>query len=148
MEELCTVEGSVQSIIFQNAENGYTVLRLVTEEGEVLTVVGCIPLRRAGRAAGRGGRVGNPSPARRAAAGGGAGAPSAGGRRRSISYLSSGICKGVGPATAQRIVERFGTSHHGDFGGAPEKLTCLKGMTDKKAQEIAAGFRQPSACGG
>jgi exodeoxyribonuclease V alpha subunit len=25
-----------------------------------------------------------------------------------ISYLSSGICKGVGPATAQRIVERFG----------------------------------------
>ena len=43
MEELMTCEGTVHSIIFQNAENGYTVLRLLTEEGEVVTVVGCIP---------------------------------------------------------------------------------------------------------
>ena len=38
-----TCEGTVHSIIFQNAENGYTVLRLLMEEGEVITVVGCIP---------------------------------------------------------------------------------------------------------
>ena len=43
MEELVTWEGTVHSLIFQNAENGYTVLRLLTEEGEVITVVGCIP---------------------------------------------------------------------------------------------------------
>ena len=43
MEELITWDGTVHSIIFQNAENGYTVLRLLTEEGEVVTVVGCIP---------------------------------------------------------------------------------------------------------
>ena len=43
MEELTTREGTVQSVIFQNEENGYTVLRLVTEEGELITVVGCIP---------------------------------------------------------------------------------------------------------
>ena len=43
MEELVTWEGTVHSLIFQNAENGYTVLRLLTEEGEVVTVVGCIP---------------------------------------------------------------------------------------------------------
>ena len=43
MEELMTCEGTVHSIIFQNAENGYTVLRLLTEEGEVITGVGCIP---------------------------------------------------------------------------------------------------------
>ena len=43
MEELVTCEGAVHSVIFQNAENGYTVLRLLTEEGEVITVVGCIP---------------------------------------------------------------------------------------------------------
>ena len=43
MEELVTWEGTVHSIIFQNAENGYTVLRLLTDEGEVVTVVGCIP---------------------------------------------------------------------------------------------------------
>ena len=43
MEELICREGTVHSVIFQNAENGYTVLRLLTEEGEVITVVGCIP---------------------------------------------------------------------------------------------------------
>ena len=43
MEELTTYDGTVHSIIFQNQENGYTVLRLLTEEGEVVTVVGCIP---------------------------------------------------------------------------------------------------------
>ena len=43
MEELTTYDGTVHSLIFQNAENGYTVLRLLTEEGEVVTVVGSIP---------------------------------------------------------------------------------------------------------
>jgi len=43
MDELCCLDGTVHSLIFQNAENGYTVLRLVTEEGELHTVVGCIP---------------------------------------------------------------------------------------------------------
>ncbi len=43
MGERCTVEGTVQSIIFQNEENGYTVLSLLTDEGELVTVVGCIP---------------------------------------------------------------------------------------------------------
>ena len=43
MEELSTWDGTIHSVIFQNAENGYTVLRLLTEEGEVVTVVGCIP---------------------------------------------------------------------------------------------------------
>ena len=43
MEELICREGTVHSVIFQNAENGYTVLRLLTEEGEIVTVVGCIP---------------------------------------------------------------------------------------------------------
>ena len=48
MEELFTTEGTVHSLIFQNPENGYTVLRLVTEEGEAVTVVGCIPCAAAG----------------------------------------------------------------------------------------------------
>jgi len=43
MGERCTVEGTVQSIIFQNEENGYTVLSLLTDQGEILTVVGCVP---------------------------------------------------------------------------------------------------------
>lgn len=141
MEELCTVEGSVQSIIFQNAENGYTVLRLVTEEGELLTVVGCIPCAAPGE--------------RLAVDGVWETHPQHGEQLRAvelerrlpeteedmISYLSSGVCKGVGPATAQRIVERFGKQTMEVLEETPEKLTCLKGMTEKRAQEIAAGFR-------
>ena len=43
MAERSTVEGAVQSLIFQNEDNGYTVLSLLTEDGELVTVVGCIP---------------------------------------------------------------------------------------------------------
>ena len=142
MEELCTVEGSVQSVIFQNAENGYTVLRLVTEEGELLTVVGCIPCAAPGERLMVDGVWENH--------------PQHGEQLRAvelerrlpetgddlISYLSSGICKGIGPATAQRIVERFGERTMEVLEETPEKLTCLKGMTEKRAQEIADGFRQ------
>ena len=39
-----TVEGAVQSVIFQNEENGYTVLTLIVDgQEEPGTVVGCIP---------------------------------------------------------------------------------------------------------
>lgn len=108
MEELVTCEGTVHSIIFQNAENGYTVLRLLTEEGEVITVVGCIPCVAPGE--------------HLAVSGVPETHPQHGEQLRAVelerslpedeeeifSYLSSGICKGVGPATARRIVERFG----------------------------------------
>ena len=43
MAERCTVEGAVQSLIFQNEDNGYTVLSLLTEDGELVTVVGAFP---------------------------------------------------------------------------------------------------------
>ena len=43
MAERSTVEGAVQSLIFQNEDNGYTVLSLLTDDGELVTVVGCIP---------------------------------------------------------------------------------------------------------
>ena len=38
------IRGTVQSIVFQNAENGYTVLRLRTEGGDQITVTGTIPM--------------------------------------------------------------------------------------------------------
>ena len=49
MGERVTVEGSVDAVIFQNEENGYTVLLLrVDGEDEPITVVGCIPCAAAG----------------------------------------------------------------------------------------------------
>ena len=142
MEELMTCEGTVHSIIFQNAENGYTVLRLLTEEGEVVTVVGCIPCVAPGE--------------HLAVSGVWEQHPQHGEQLRAVelertlpedeeeifSYLSSGICKGVGPATAQRIVDRFGAETLTVLEREPERLNLIKGITAKKAQEIAASFRQ------
>ena len=44
MEHQSTVEGTVQSVIFENEDNGYTVLTLLCDDtGEVVTAVGCLP---------------------------------------------------------------------------------------------------------
>ena len=42
-KELTLMEGTVESVIFRNEENGYTVLRLSVGDGEPVTVVGCMP---------------------------------------------------------------------------------------------------------
>jgi len=142
MEELTCCEGTVHSVIFQNAENGYTVLRLLTPEGEVVTVVGCIPCVAPGE--------------HLAASGVWEVHPQHGEQLRAtelerslpveeeeiFSYLSSGVCKGVGPATARRIVDRFGAQTLDILEREPERLNLIKGITAKKAQEIAQGFRQ------
>ena len=142
MDELVTCEGAVHSVIFQNAENGYTVLRLLTEEGEVVTVVGCIPCAAPGE--------------HLTVTGVRETHPQHGEQLRAVElerslpedeeeivcYLSSGVCKGVGPATAERIVDRFGTQALDILELSPERLTELKGITARKAQEIAESFRR------
>ena len=142
MEELICREGTVHSVIFQNAENGYTVLRLLTEEGEIVTVVGCIPCVAPGE--------------HLTVTGTWETHPQHGKQLRAeelerslpeeedeiLAYLSSGICKGVGPATARSIVERFGLDTLDILETEPERLQMIRGITAKKAMEIGAMFRQ------
>ena len=142
MEELVCREGTVHSVIFQNAENGYTVLRLLTEEGEVVTVVGCIPCV---------------APGEHLTVTGTWETHPQHGQQLKVSelerslpededeifdYLSSGICKGVGPTTARRIVDRFGLETLDILEAEPERLQMIKGITAKKAMEIGTLFRQ------
>ena len=142
MEELICREGTVHSLIFQNAENGYTVLRLLTEEGEVVTVVGCIPCVAPGE--------------HLTVTGVWEQHPQHGEQLRAselerslpedeeeiFSYLSSGVCKGVGTATARNLVDRFGLETLDVLETAPERLTTVKGITARRAQEIAESFRR------
>ena len=142
MEELICREGTVHSVIFQNAENGYTVLRLLTEEGEVVTVVGCIPCVAPGEHLTVTGTWEVP--------------PQHGEQLKAqelertlpeeeediFAYLSSGVCKGVGPTTARRIVDRFGLETLDILEAEPERLQEIRGITAKKAMEIGALFRQ------
>ena len=106
MEELTACEGTVHSVIFQNAENGYTVLRLLTEEGEVVTVVGCIPCAAPGEhLTVTGVRETHPQHGEQfKALTVERHLPTEAGEI--LRYLSSGALKGVGPATAQRLVDR------------------------------------------
>ena len=142
MGERCTVEGAVENVIFQNEENGYTVLNLLTEQGEVITVVGCIPCVAPGEGLTVSGLwVNHPSYGPQVTA-------EVIERRMPqseeeiVSYLASGIIKGVGPATAARLVERFGEDTLAVIEEEPERLSTVKGITAKKAMEIAGAFRE------
>lgn len=142
MEDLICREGMIHSIIFQNTENGYTVLRLLNDEGETITVVGCIPCAAPGE--------------RLIVSGAWEQHPQHGEQLRAteiirilpeeeseiLRYLSSGICKGVGPVIAQRIVERFGRATFDILEQEPERLQEIRGVTPKKALEIAEDFHQ------
>ena len=142
MGERCTVEGIVENLIFQNEENGYTVLCLVTDQGEAVTVVGCIPCVGPGEGMTvTGVWVNHPTY--------GAQLTAEVVERRMpegedeiVSYLASGIIKGVGPATAARLVERFGEDTLAVIEEEPERMSAIKGITAKKAMEISAAFRE------
>ncbi len=55
-------------------------------------------------------------------------------------YLSNGTIKGIGPATAKKIVKLFGEDTINVFKFDPEKLTQIKGITKEKAIEMAQCF--------
>lgn len=55
-------------------------------------------------------------------------------------YLSNGTIKGIGPATAKKIVATFGEDTINVFKFEPEKLTQIKGITKEKAIEMAQYF--------
>ena len=142
MAERSTVEGAVQSLIFQNEDNGYTVLSLLTDDGELVTVVGCIPCAAPGeRMTVTGVWTNHPSYGPQFAA-------ESVERRMPeteediAAYLASGILKGIGPATAQRLVDRFGADTLAVIEEEPERLQTVKGITAKKAMELSAAFRE------
>ena len=141
MGERVTIEGAVDTVVFQNEENGYTVLHLLTDQGEVVTVVGCIPFAAAGESMTiTGVWVNHPTYGPQLTA-------ELVERRMPqdeesiVCYLASGVLKGVGPSTAARLVDRFGADTLRIIEEEPEKLTAIKGVTSKKAMEISAAFR-------
>ena len=141
MGERDTLTGIVQNVIFQNEDNGYTVLCLISEEGEAFTVVGCIPFASAGeRLTVTGVWVNHPAYGTQLTA-------EAVERQMPQSedeilmYLGSGVLKGIGPSTATKLVAKFGTDTLTVIEETPERMQTIKGITAKKAKEIAANYR-------
>ena len=135
------LEGIVSSIIFQNEENGYTILRMDVS-GEEITVVGTMPGVSPGeylsvrgtwtRHPTYGSQIRAEVVERRLPQG----------LKEIFHYLSSGAVKGVGKATARRIVEEFGEEALTVMEDEPERLTRIKGITLKRARQIGDSFRQ------
>ncbi|MDD5938068.1 MAG: helix-hairpin-helix domain-containing protein, partial [Clostridiales bacterium] len=133
------LEGTVETIIYQNEENGYTVLRLDTGEN-LTTVVGCMPGAAPGeslaiqgnwvRHASYGEQFRAEVVQRRMPRG----------EQAIFDYLASGAVKGIGAATARRLVEEFGADALDVLEQEPERLTRIKGITRKRALAMGEAF--------
>lgn len=135
------IEGAVDSVVYQNPENGYTVLRLDVGEEEPVTVVGCIPGVAPGEtltaqgAWTRHATYGEQFKAEVARRG----MPV--GEKAVFDYLASGVVKGVGASTARRMVELFGEDALTVLETQPERLTEIRGITKKRAEAMGEAFR-------
>ena len=135
------MEGSVSSIIFQNEENGYTILRLDVH-GEEVTAVGTMPGVTPGEYLTVRGRW-----VRHAVYGAQFKAETAErrlpqGLKEIYHYLASGAVKGVGKATARLLIEEFGEDVLTVMEESPEQLSKIRGITPKRARQIGDFFRQ------
>ena len=140
MEE--QVSGTIDNVIFHNDENGYTVAQIVTGDGELLTIVGCMPCAAPGESVSATGRyVVHPVHGAQFAA-------DEVERRLPeeesdiLDYLSSGVIRGVGPATASRIVDRFGQQTFEVLENDPDALAKIRGIPMQRARQISESFRE------
>ena len=135
------LSGSVSSVTFQNPQNGYAVLRLLCDDGELVTVVGTIPMPAAGERLIVTGRWGH-----HAAYGSQFQAeflerllPET--TRDILAFLATRVIRGVGERTAERIVEHFGTDSLRVIEQEPDRLTAIPGISLRKANEMSQSFR-------
>ena len=133
-----TIQGLIDHIIYANKENSYTVLLLIDEDQEELVCVGTFPGVDAGMCLEiEGDYVDHPTYGTQFKA-------------HSFKetrptdivgierYLSSGAIRGVGEALAKRIVKKFGTDTFRIMEEEPERLSEVKGISSRIAQEIGS----------
>ena len=132
---MLVVEGTIEDIIYTNEANGYTVCEIKSGK-DTLTAVGYMPFINAGETIKASGKwVSHPDY----------------GEQFKVElyekvmpqtveaiekYLSSGIVKGVGPATAARIVAKFGATTLEIISTNPQQLSEIKGISLDKANAI------------
>ena len=140
-QELEILQGTIAAVVYQNYDNGYSVLRLSLDNGQTATVVGTIPL---------------PCMGERLMVTGKWVTHSSYGKQfeaeflermmpqsasEILTYLSGRVIKGIGPRIAARIVQHFGDDTLRVMEREPERLAEISGISDKRAQEIGEEFR-------
>jgi exodeoxyribonuclease V alpha subunit len=133
------LEGTVEDVVYHNEDTGFTVLEVAVED-ELVTVVG----QTAGIAAGE----------EISAEGGYTVHPKFGQQFKAeviqrtlpstanaiLKYLASGAIKGVGPALARRLVDRFGDSTLEIMEKDPLRLQEVRGISEQKARAMGEEF--------
>ncbi len=135
------LEGCVDSIVFRNEENGYTVFELATKgSAEVLTCVGSFSYISEGEyyklvcgenqhnVYGKQYKVLSYTSVEPEDA------------EAMERYLGSGAVKGVGKALAARIVKQFGDETFRVIEEEPERLADIKGISERMARSISENF--------
>ena len=132
-----TVSGYIDHIIFRNEDNGYTVLSLVKENEEITCVGNFQYISQGEMIEASGHYVNHPTYGEQFQVE----AFEIKAPEDSLAmerYLGSGAIKGIGPALAARIDRKFGNDTIRIVEEEPERLAEVKGISEKKAREIAA----------
>lgn len=142
--EKIRISGVVSHVTFSNSENGFTVMELESED-ELITAVGIMPELKEGELlelygywdfhASFGRQFKADTCERRM--------PTSAGDI--LRYLSSGAVKGIGPATAAKIVQKFGEETFDVIENSPERLAQIRGISQNKAEEISKEFKKQFA---
>lgn len=140
--ELVELTGTVDSVIYKNEENGYTVLRLCDENGQIQTVVGYFPYICPGESMIVSGNWKTHSVHGRQFSAEFAQRLMPTGKKAIYEYLAGGSIKGIGPAIAAMIVDRFGDSSLDVLENSPEELCKIKGISLQKAKQMSKSFGQ------
>ena len=131
-----TIKGYVDHIIFRNAQNGYTVLVLIVEEEEVTCVGVFSDIVEGENIEATGEYTDHPTYGRQFKVD--SFEEKAPEDEMAIErYLGSGAIRGIGLALAARIVRRFKKDTFRIIEEEPERLVEVKGISERKAMEIA-----------
>ncbi|MCE5258359.1 MAG: ATP-dependent RecD-like DNA helicase [Chloroflexi bacterium] len=142
------IEGYVERITYYSAESGYTVLRLRPADSgsaQLITVVGTLPEVKPGEHLHLGGewtkhpKYGSQFSASKLER---LLPQDVEGIRR---FLGSGLIKGIGPRTAEKIVAVFGSRTLEIIENEPERLSEVPGLPRNRQQLITAGWQEHKA---
>ncbi len=144
MQEAIFIEGTIEDIVYSNAENGYSVIDL-SYENVLVTAVGIMPSCAVGEKIKlKGVWTTHPTFGKQFKAEScERQMPKSAGDM--LKYLSSGTVKGIGPKVAAKIVEKFGERTFDILENSPELLATIKGISETKAQEMSEKFRSQFA---
>lgn len=141
LEELC---GVVEDVTYRREDTGFTVMDVFADD-EYVTVVGVLPELSEGESVrlrgtwGYHATFGKQFKAQLCERS----MPSS--SADLLRYLSSGAVRGIGPATAKKIIERFGENSFDVLENQPERLADIKGISLKKAKDISKIFNEQFA---